>query len=96
VSACVPNETFGWRTIKGSPVRHAGFVRFEPTRDGRTRVHVHMSYNPPGGWFGHGLATAFGVDPRTSLDEDLVRMKTLLETGRVAHDAAQPTSPATH
>jgi uncharacterized membrane protein len=90
VSAWVPNEIFGWRTIKGSPVRHAGFVRFEPTLDDRTRVHVHMSYNPPGGWVGHGLATAFGVDPKTSLDADLVRMKTLLETGRVAHDAAQP------
>jgi uncharacterized membrane protein len=48
-----------------------------------------MSYNPPGGWIGHGVAAAFGVDPKTGFDADLVRMKTLLETGRVAHDAAQ-------
>jgi uncharacterized membrane protein len=89
VSAFVPNEAFGWRTIEGSAVAHAGLVRFEPAGNGRTRVHVRMSYNPPGGWIGHAAAAAFGVDPKTSLDADLVRMKTLLETGRVAHDAAQ-------
>jgi uncharacterized membrane protein len=90
VSALVPNQTFGWRTIEGAPVAHAGLVQFEPTADGRTRVQVRMSYNPPGGWLGHGVATAFGVDPKRSLDADLARMKTLLETGRVARDAANP------
>lgn len=89
VSSLVPNERLGWRTIEGSPVAHAGLVRFEPAGDGRTRVHVRMSYNPPGGWIGHGVAAAFGVDPKSSLDADLVRMKTSLETGRVARDAAQ-------
>jgi uncharacterized membrane protein len=89
VSSFVPNQAFGWRTIEGAPVAHAGLVRFEPTRDGRTRVHLRMSYNPPGGWFGHGVAAAFAVDPKSSLDADLARMKTLLETGRPARDAAQ-------
>ena len=41
-----------------------------------------MSYNPPAGWRGHGIAKAFGVDPKHSMDEDLVRMKTLIETGK--------------
>jgi uncharacterized membrane protein len=91
VSSFVPNQAFGWRTVEGSPVAHAGLVRFEPTNDGRTRVHVRMSYNPTGGWFGHGIAAAFGVDPKSSLDADLARMKTLLETGRPARDAAQST-----
>jgi uncharacterized membrane protein len=90
VSALVPNQAFGWRTMEGAPVAHAGFVRFEPTADGRTRIHIRTSYNPPGGWFGHGVAKAFGVDPKSSLDEDLARVKTLLETGRPARDAAQP------
>jgi uncharacterized membrane protein len=89
ISALVPNQAVGWRTMEGSPVAHAGIVRFEPSRDGRTRVHIRMSYNPPGGWLGHGVAAVFGVDPKRSLDGDLVRMKTLLETGRVARDAAQ-------
>lgn len=90
VSALVPNQAFGWRTIEGAPVAHAGLVHFEPAGDRRTRVHIRMSYNPPGGWLGHGVAAAFGVDPKSSLDADLVRAKTLLETGRTARDAAQP------
>ena len=89
VSSFVPNQALAWRTVEGSPVAHAGLVHFEPTGDGRTRVHVRMSYTPPGGWLGHGVAAAFGVDPKSSLDADLARMKTLLETGRPARDAAQ-------
>jgi catechol 1,2-dioxygenase len=27
-----------------------------------------MSYNPPAGWFGHGIGAAFGTDPRGSID----------------------------
>ncbi len=90
VTALRPNQVFGWRTIEGSPVAHSGLVRFEPAADDRTRVHIRMSYNPPGGWVGHGVASAFGVDPKSSLDADLVRLKTLLETGRRPRDAAQP------
>ena len=91
VSAFVPDEAFGWQTVEGSPVAHMGIVHFTPADGGRTRVHIRMSYNPPGGWLGHGLAAAFGVDPKSSLDADLARMKTLLETGRPARDAAQAT-----
>jgi hypothetical protein len=29
-----------------------------------------------------------GSDPKTQLDEDLLRLKTFLETGKAAHDAA--------
>jgi hypothetical protein len=35
------------------------------------------------------VATAFGVDPKHGMDADLARMKTLIETGRAPHDAAQ-------
>jgi uncharacterized membrane protein/osmotically-inducible protein OsmY len=93
VTAFVANEVLAWRTVEGSPVGHAGIVRFERAGYGRTRVHVRMSYNPPGGWLGHGVAAAFGADPKQSLDADLARMKTLLETGRRPHDAARPDLP---
>jgi uncharacterized membrane protein len=89
VSAFVPNEVFAWRTVQGATIAHSGIVRFEPLGEGRTRVDIRMSYNPPGGWFGHNVASAFGVDPKSSLDEDLARMKTFLETGRPARDAAK-------
>jgi uncharacterized membrane protein len=90
VTRAVPNQMIAWKTLPGSPVAHAGIVRFDPVADGRTRVQIRMSYNPQAGWLGHGIAAAFGVDPKSSMDEDLVRMKTLIETGRAPHDAARP------
>jgi uncharacterized membrane protein len=89
VTQAVPNQMMAWRTLPGSPVAHAGVVRFDPEPNGRTRVHIRMTYNPPAGWLGHEVAAAFGVDPKHSMDEDLARMKTLIETGRAPHDAAQ-------
>jgi uncharacterized membrane protein len=89
VSAFAPDKVLAWRTIEGSPIAHAGLVSFEPVADGRTRVQIRMSYNPPGGWIGHGVAAAFGVDPKRSFDADLVRLKTLIETGTTPHDAAR-------
>jgi uncharacterized membrane protein len=87
LTLAVPNELLAWRSVPGSLVAHAGVVRFEPL-PGQTRVHLRMSYNPPAGWLGHGFARAFGVDPKSSLDADLARMKTLIETGHAPHDAA--------
>jgi uncharacterized membrane protein len=86
----VPNEVLAWKTEPGSVVDHAGAVRFQPSRDGGTRVHVRMSYNPPAGALGHGVAALFGADPRSQMDADLARMKTAIETGTPPHDAAQP------
>jgi uncharacterized membrane protein len=89
ITRTVPNQLIAWKTLRRSPVAHAGIVRLDPIPDARTRVHIRMSYNPPAGWLGHGIAAAFGADPKSSMDEDLVRMKTLIETGHAPHDAAQ-------
>ena len=82
-----PNRLIAWRTLPGSPVEHAGLLRFEPT-EGGTRVFVTMSYTPPAGALGHAVARLFGADPKSELDGDLMRMKVFLETGRRARDAA--------
>jgi len=68
-------------------VEHAGLLRFEQTQGG-TRVLVTMSYTPPGGALNHAIARLFGADPKSELNDDLMRMKVFLETGRRAHDAA--------
>jgi uncharacterized membrane protein/uncharacterized membrane protein YphA (DoxX/SURF4 family) len=96
ITRAVPNQLIAWKTLSGSPVAHAGIVRLDPVPDARTRVHVHMSYNPPAGWLGHGIAAAFGADPKSSMDQDLVRMKTLIETGQPPHDAAQCMTQPSH
>lgn len=89
ITKTVPNELIAWRSVEGSTVPNAGYVLFEPNDDGTTEVTVRLSYNPPAGAIGHAIAKAFGADPKSEIDEDLMRMKSLLETGKLPHDAAQ-------
>lgn len=85
-----PNKTIAWRSVPGSMVDNAGIIRFESNDNGGTRVNIKLSYNPPGGALGHAMAKVFGADAKSELDADLMRAKTLIETGHPAHDAAQP------
>jgi uncharacterized membrane protein len=84
----VANELVVWRSVNGAAVRHAGRMRFESDEDGGTRVHVQLSYNPPAGVLGHGVAAFFGRDPKKQMDDDLARLKTTIETGAAPRDAA--------
>jgi hypothetical protein len=56
--------------------------------DGPARVSACCMCRPQAGSV-TAVAAAFGVGPKTSMDEDLVRMKSLIETGHAPHDAAQ-------
>lgn len=84
----IPNEKLAWRTETGGIVQHAGILKFNSNPDGSTTVAVRLTYNPIGGAIGHVVASLVGADPKTRLDEDLVRMKTYLETGKEPRDAA--------
>lgn len=85
-----PNSLIEWRSLPGSQVKQDGVVRFEPMEDGGTRVSVGLRYMPPGGALGHAVASVFGADPKSEMDADLMRMKSMIETGHAPHDAAQP------
>jgi uncharacterized membrane protein len=89
VSRVVADRLIEWRATADSEVRHDGSVRFEP-HDGGTRITVRLRYFPPAGEFGHAIAALFGADPKTEMDGDLLRMKTMIETGRAPHGAARP------
>jgi len=78
-----------WRSEAGAEIPQSGSIQFEPHRGG-TRVTVHMSYTPPAGVVGHGLATLLGSDPKSQMDDDLARMKAFIERGAVPRDAARP------
>ena len=84
-----PNALLRWRSTDDSAVKHEGSVRFGPHGAG-TRVTVHLRYAPPGGAFGHAVAALFGADPKSEMDADLMRMKSMIEAGRAPHDAARP------
>ncbi|HET7599473.1 MAG TPA: SRPBCC family protein [Gemmatimonadales bacterium] len=75
-----------WKSIEGSSVENAGMVRFAEAPAGGTRIDVRISYNPPAGAAGHGVAALFGADLKQRLDDDLLRLKSLLETGRTTAD----------
>lgn len=77
-----PDRVIAWRTVPGQQIEHEGRVRFEELPDEETRVTVRMTYRPPGGVLGHALAHILGWDPKSRIDDDLVRMKALLEDAK--------------
>jgi uncharacterized membrane protein len=68
-------------------VENTGRVRFEEDGDG-TRVHVLIKYDPPGGVIGHAVAKVFGTDPKSEMDDDLAKLKSLVETGQLPRGTA--------
>ena len=83
----VENREMTWRSVEGSTVQNTGRVRFEEDGDG-TRVHVLIKYQPPGGIIGHAVAKAFGSDPASEMDDDLAKLKSLVETGQLPRGTA--------
>ncbi len=77
----IPEKLIEWRSLPGSAVENHGIVRLDPGKDGQTRVHLQMSYQPPAGLIGHALATALGFDPKHILDQDFIQLKALFESG---------------
>lgn len=92
-TAYVPNEVLAWRSARNASIGHSGIMRLRPEGSG-TRLHINMTYHPPAGALGHLVARLFGVDAKTDLDEDLLRLKTFLETGVPPRDAAARKPPA--
>jgi uncharacterized membrane protein len=76
-------------------------VRFRGASDNRTDIDIRLEYAPPAGVFGHSVATLFGDNPKQAMDEDLARLKSMLEAERTAgkqeglllEDTAAPESP---
>lgn len=85
------NQMISWKSLPNELIKSAGAVYFRPNNDGSTRVTVKMSYNPPAGAVGHVVASLFGVDPKEAMDNDLVRMKSLIEQGQTTAQGEQVT-----
>lgn len=81
LTANVPNKLIAWRSVPGSRVETEGVVRFDG-ENGGTRVGIRMFYSPPAGVLGHLLASLFGANPKREMDDDMVRFKSLIETGK--------------
>jgi uncharacterized membrane protein len=75
-------ERIAWRSVEGSPIETAGDVRFQAREDGGTRITLRFSCAPPAGVIGEAVAACFGSHPKRQIDDDMLRFKSLLETGR--------------
>ncbi len=82
ITQSVPNKLLAWRSVPGSIVETQGVVRFDANSHGGTRVNIRMAYKPPAGLLGHYISALFGADPKSEIDDDMVRLKSLLEIGK--------------
>jgi uncharacterized membrane protein len=82
ISECIPNKLLAWRSVPGSRVETEGSVRFDQDPNGGTRATIRMFYKPPAGVLGHYVASLFGANPKQEMDDDMVRLKSLIELGR--------------
>src|SRR5581483_3669803 len=79
-----PNELIAWRSLDDADVRNAGSVTFERGPGGRgTTIRVSLTYAPPGGKFAAVIAKLFGEEPGQQVNDDLRRLKQLMEAGEV-------------
>ncbi|HET6778556.1 MAG TPA: SRPBCC family protein, partial [Gemmatimonadales bacterium] len=79
VTDWVPRQFIGWTSVEGSAIETTGQVRFRPISSESTEIDVRMEYSPPAGAAGHAIAALLGTDPKRAVDDDLVRLKSLLE-----------------
>ena len=75
------DRILAWHAVGKAPGRIEGRARFVEV-EGGTRIDLHVCYEPPGGLLGHAIAHVLGWDPKSRLDDDMVRLKALLENGR--------------
>lgn len=84
-----PGQRLAWESEEGSDLDTAGVIEFEDGPPGRgTYVRFMMSYDPPGGVIGKGIAKLMQREPSLQARRDLRRFKQLMETGEVAVNAS--------
>lgn len=86
-----PPTKISWQSLPGADVPNQGSVWFVEAPAGRgTEIHVVMAYDIPGGPIGAAIARFFGEEPHQQLDDDLRRLKQVLETGEVVRSDGAP------
>lgn len=89
VTDWVPRQFIGWASVEGSEIENTGQVRFRSTPAGATEIDVRLEYRPPAGAAGHAVASLLGRDPKGAMDDDLVRLKSLLEEEKTRGDEGE-------
>ena len=78
------NELLSWRSLPGADIDNAGSVWFTQAKNGMgTELRVALKYIPKAGKAGAIAARLAGRDADAEIEEDLSRLKSLLETGQL-------------
>ena len=89
ITHVVPGQEISWQSEEDSEVSNSGKVSFADAPAGRgTYVSLVLSYEPPGGPVGRGIAKLFQREPAIQARRDLRRFKQLMETGEVTTNAS--------
>jgi uncharacterized membrane protein len=84
-----PGERIAWESEPESEIETAGEVEFVDAPPERgTYVRLLMTYDPPGGAIGRGIAKLLQREPSEQARRDLRRFKQLMETGEVTTNAS--------
>lgn len=87
----IENELLAWRSLPSADVRNAGSVHFTPVGDGsQTEVRVVLSYEPPAGKVGAAVAKLLGEEPSKQIEDDLRRLKQVMEASDVPGNSRHP------
>jgi len=80
VSALIPNQLISWKSIPGALIMNSGTVSLKSTRNTHgTQLDIILTYAPPAGLLGYEIIKSLGFDPRKLIDQDLKKMKELIE-----------------
>ena len=91
-----PGRFLAWRSLPDADVANSGSVRFEALPGARgTLVRVDIQYSPPGNIAGAAVALLFNRSPLQQIDDDLRRLKQVLETGEVIRSDGSPEGTGT-
>lgn len=91
VTRDVSGQEIAWRSLPGADIENWGSVRFRALAGGGTDVQVRLNYRPPAGKLGAVIATLFGEEPQLQVEDDLQRLKKLLEAGALS-EGTQPSA----
>lgn len=87
----IPGQQLSWCSLDGADIRNTGTVELRPAPGGRgTEVHVELAYEVPAGPIGAAIARWAGEEPHQQLDDDLRRLKQVMETGEVVRSDGAP------
>jgi uncharacterized membrane protein len=80
-----------WRSVGDADIQNSGEVLFVTAPGDRgTEVRVTLTYDVPAGALGRAVAKYFGEEPHQQLDDDLRRLKQVVETGEVVRSDGAP------